>query len=145
VSDAFEKVFEVHWADVDPNGHLRNTSYAEYANNARVAFFQEAGFSVSRMIRAGIGPVLLSEQIEYRREAFLGQSLTVRWQTVAMSADGARYRIFHTLLHADGTTAATITSSGAWMDIRLRKLVAPPPEVKALLEMVCSSDCETIP
>jgi acyl-CoA thioester hydrolase len=144
VSEAFEKVFEVRWGDVDFNGHLRNASYVEYANHARVAFFQEVGFPVSRMVRAGMGPVLLSEQIEYRNEAFLGESLTVLWQIVAMSADGARYRIFHRFLHPDGRTAATLTASGAWMDIRRRKLISPPPEVQSLLEMVCSSDCERI-
>jgi acyl-CoA thioester hydrolase len=144
VPEAFEKVFEVRWGDVDLNGHLRNTSYVEYANHARVAFFQEAGFPVSRMVRAGIGPILLSEQIEYRNETFLGEYVTVRWQIVAMSSDGSRYRIFHRLLHPDGRTAATITALGAWIDIRLRKLVAPPPEVRSLLDMVCSSDCDAI-
>jgi acyl-CoA thioester hydrolase len=144
VSDAFEKVFEIRWGDVDFNGHLRNTSYVEYANHARVAFFQEVGFPVSRMVRAGMGPILLSEQIEYRKEAFLGECLTVRWQIVAMRADGARYRICHTFLHADGTAAAKLTASGAWIDIRRRKLVTPPPEVRSLLDMVCSSDCEPI-
>jgi acyl-CoA thioester hydrolase len=145
VSDAYEKVFEVRWGDVDINGHVRNTSYAEYANNARIGFLQEAGFSVRDLVHADIGPVLFAEQIEYRNEAFIGQPLTVRWQIVAMSADGARWRIFHTFMHPDGTTAATLTSAGAWMSVSLRKLAAPPSEILSLLKTVRSADCELIP
>ena len=142
--DVFEKVFEVRWDDIDFNGHLRNTRYAEYANYTWLVYFQERDFPLNRMIDAGIGPVLLSEQAEYRKEAFLAQSLAVRVQVVGMSPDGARWRAFHTFLHPDGTTAATRISSFAWVDIKDRKLVAPPPELKSLLEAVRSAHCETI-
>jgi acyl-CoA thioester hydrolase len=74
----------------------------------------------------------------------LGQSLTVRCQVAGMSADGKRGRILHTLLHADGTTAATLTSSAAWIDINLRKLVAPPPEARSILETIRSAKCQFI-
>jgi acyl-CoA thioester hydrolase len=144
MSGAYEKAFEVRWNDVDLNGHLRNTGYQEFANHTRVAYFEDSGFPVSRLLKLGIGPILSSEQVEYRKETFLSQSLTVRVQAVGLSDDGARWRILQTFLHADGRIAATLTSSGGWLDLNARKLVTPPPEIKSLVEALRSADCETL-
>jgi acyl-CoA thioester hydrolase len=144
VSGVYEKEFEVRWNDVDSYGHLGNTRYLEYGNHARISYFQEAQYPVSRQIREGLGAVLLEEQVAYRREALLGQLLTVQFQLTGLSPDGARWRVFHTFLHPDGAVAATLTSSGAWLDIKARKLATPPVELKSVMEAVRSADCETL-
>jgi acyl-CoA thioester hydrolase len=143
MSDAFEKEFEIRWDDVDSYGHLRNTRYLEYGNYARVSYFQESGYPMARQIREGFGPVLLSEQVAYRKEALLGGLLAVRLQITGLSADGARWRVHHEFAHPDGKIAATLTSTGGWLDLSARKLIAPPPALKSLLENVRSADCET--
>jgi acyl-CoA thioester hydrolase len=49
-----------------------------------------------------------------------------------MSTDGSRWRIRQDVLRPDGKTCARLTSSGGWMDLAARKLVAPPA---ALLDL----------
>lgn len=144
MADVIEKTFEVRWDDVDFNGHLRNARYLEYANYARIAHFQDAGFSVSRMYQMGFSVVALADQIEYRNEVFLSQPVTVRAQVVGMSADGARWRVSQAFLTSDSRKAAILYTLGAWIDVKTRKLTAPPTELKSVMDAVRSEDCEII-
>jgi acyl-CoA thioester hydrolase len=142
--EEFEKVFEIRWDDVDSNLHLRNTRYIEYASYARLCYLEEAGYPIRRLLETGVGAVLLSEKIEYRKEAYLSQLLTVRLQVTGLSADGDRWRMFHTFLDAGGATAATLTSYGAWIDVRVRKIISPPWGLLSMMRLLCSAECESI-
>jgi len=44
-----------------------------------------------------------------------------------MSADGARFVIENEIWLSSGERAATVRSTGGWLDLRARKLVALPP------------------
>jgi acyl-CoA thioester hydrolase len=140
----YEKLIEVRIDDIDLNGHLHNTRYLEYANHARASYFEESDFPVSRIYQAGLGPVMFSEEAKYRHELFLGQFVTLKVQVVGMSADASRWQILHTFLRPDGRQAASLTSSGAWVDIKTRKVKAPPPEITSLMDAVRSPHCTTI-
>lgn len=39
MSKEFYKEFQVIWADMDPNRHMRHTAYNDYAAQLRVSFF----------------------------------------------------------------------------------------------------------
>jgi acyl-CoA thioester hydrolase len=134
------KLFEVRWDDVDVNGHTHSTKYLEYATHMRFAYMQGAGWDMQKMVESGIAVVLLGEEVEYRKETFLGQVLTVTFQITGMSADGARWQSQHDVLRPDGRVAATIRSRGAWISLASRKIQAPPPELAAAFEPLCSND-----
>lgn len=68
----------------------------------------------------------------YFREVGLHETVTVTYALLAMSADGARFVIENEIWSAGWERAATVRSTGGWLDLRARKLVAPPP---ALLEI----------
>jgi acyl-CoA thioester hydrolase len=53
-----------------------------------------------------------------------------------MSADGARFVVENEVWSADGERAATVRSTGGWLDLRARKLVAPPPALLAVFAQV---------
>jgi acyl-CoA thioester hydrolase len=53
-----------------------------------------------------------------------------------MSADGARFVVENEVWSADGERAATVRSTGGWLDLRARKLVAPPPELLTVFAQV---------
>ena len=144
MSDIIEKTFEVRWDDVNPNGHVRNTRYLEYASYARISYLQDASFPLSRMRQMGLGMVVLADDAEYYNEVFLGESLTVRARVVGLSADGTRWQVAHTFLHSDGKIAAILYTLGAWFDMKARMLTAPPPELKSVMDAVRSKDCEVI-
>ena len=67
----FEKQFTVGWRDVDPNGHVANMVYLEYAVDTRIAFFASQGFPPMNFVRLGFGPVIKSDFVEYFREAVM--------------------------------------------------------------------------
>lgn len=129
--DLFERSFPLRWSDADANGHIRHTVYTELGVEVRMAWLAEGGFSWKWFGEQGIGPVLLEERSEYRREVELGETVRVDLTGVGLSPDGGRWRIRHAITKADGREAARVTVLGGWIDLQARRLVVPPP---ALLE-----------
>ncbi|WP_018687156.1 acyl-CoA thioesterase [Actinokineospora enzanensis] len=115
--------------ELDTLGHLNHAVYHQYAEVARVEAFVAAGCAWTDLISAGLGPVMLSSTINFRRELRLGDEVDV--SLVVKFGAGKTFSADSTLTKADGTVAAEITCVLGLMDLRLRKLVADP---KAALE-----------
>jgi acyl-CoA thioester hydrolase len=140
VTSAFDgryaKEFLAGWGTMDFNGHMANTSYLNLAADVRMAFFAEHGFPPSEFRRLALGPVVRKEELEYFHEVGLHDTVTVTYAALAMSADGARFVVENEIWSADGDRAATVRSTGGWLDLRARKLVAPPPTLLAVFAQV---------
>lgn len=120
---------------MDFNGHLANTAYLDLAADVRLSFFAEHGFSPTEFRRLGFGPVMKKDEVEYFREVGLHETVTVTYAMLAMSADGARF-VLENEIWTRAERAATVRSTGGWLDLRARKLVAPPAELLAVLRLV---------
>jgi D-alanyl-D-alanine dipeptidase len=144
MSKIFRKSFEVRWDDVDVNGHMRSTRYLEYAGTARLSFLKAAGWDVRALQKDGFSPILLGEEVRYLREVFLAEEVTVSCEVVGLSADRARWRMQHSVIRESGEEAAAVRSLGAWIDVRARKITAPPAGVGDAFEAARSDDCEVI-
>ena len=96
----------VRWSDADANGHLRNTAYPEFANDTRVALLASFGYPWTRFQSLHLGPVLFREEIEYRREAAIGEEVLVDALCAGIAPDASRWSIRHRLWKADGTEMA---------------------------------------
>jgi acyl-CoA thioester hydrolase len=132
--DRYARTYTVRWADCDANGHMRNTAYSEYAIDVRVEFLAEHGCGFDVLQASGFGPVLLREEIDYLRELKMGESVTVDFRQLGMTADGSRWRVCHDFTRADGKPCARIVLDGGWMDLRTRRLAPPPPVLGTSLE-----------
>lgn len=132
-TDRYAKEFLVGWRAMDFNGHMGNTAYLDLATDVRVAFLAEHGFPPSEFRRFNIGPVIRKEELEYFRELGLHETVTVTYVALAMSADGSRFVIENEIWTSKGERAAVVRSTGGWLDLRVRKLVAPPAELIAAL------------
>jgi acyl-CoA thioester hydrolase len=138
--------YVVRWSDVDGNGHLRNTAFSEYATDARVALFAAIGFPWDRFQALQLGPVLFREEIEYRREASLGEEVLVDARCAGLAPDASRWSMRSRLWKVDGTEMAGVTVVGSWIDLATRKLVAPPREMQeALLSLPRSEPFGALP
>src|SRR5262249_24531307 len=115
------------WGTMDCNGHMANTAYLDPAADVRMAFFAEHGFPPVEFRRLAIGPVMQKDELEYFREVGLHDAVTVTYALLAMSADGSRFVIENEIWLASGERAGRVRSTGGWLDLRERKLVAPPP------------------
>jgi acyl-CoA thioester hydrolase len=131
---AFECRFEVRWSDLDGNRHVRNTAFSEYATHTRFQLLASHGFGVARLQALGFGPVMMREEIRYKREVFLGDALTVTVRRAGLSADASHWRVHQDVLREDGKEAALLTIQGGWIHLDTRKLVVPPAELAAILQ-----------
>lgn len=122
-SKTFSKIFPIRWGDVDPNWHVRHTVYGDYATHVRVSFMTEHRFSVEKWAELGIGPVVLSEQIDYLKEVTLGESIRIDLALAGISASRKRFRLRHHVYKEDGAVAARITMVVGWIDLRRRKMI----------------------
>ena len=130
MSAIFEKKLQVGWRDVDPNGHLANMVYLEYAVDTRIAFFASQGFPPANFLKHGFGPVIKSDFVEYFREVLMLDELTVRMENGGHSDDFSRFRVINNIYKSTGEPAAKVTTIGGWLGLKERKLIEPPDEIK---------------
>ena len=139
----FEKHFEVGWRDVDPNGHVANMAYLEYAVDTRVAFFDSCGFPPQNFQKHGFGPVLKSDFVEYFREVLMLEKLIVTMENGGFAEDGSRFRVVNNIYKNDRELAARVVSVGGWLGLKERKLVEPHEDIKnAWLQLPRTEDFE---
>jgi len=136
----YAREFLAGWGAMDFNGHTANTAYLDLAADVRVTFLAEHGFPPGEFRRLAIGPVMKKDELEYFREVGLHETVTVTYTLLAMSADGARFVVENEIWTAAGELAARVRSTGGWIDLRARKLVAPPPALLAAFDGLPRSD-----
>ncbi|MEQ8245110.1 thioesterase family protein [Fulvivirga sp.] len=123
------KEFEVKWADLDPNRHMRHSAYNDYAAHMRVKILEEAGLTMSKLEELKMGPILFREETKFLREVGMEGSITITAALSKSRADGSRWSFRHEMFRSDGIKAAIIEVDGAWLDILQRKLAIPPKEI----------------
>ncbi len=119
--------FTVVWGDLDANQHMRNTAYLDYAAQSRFLFLAAEGFPPGDFRRHRMGPVVLRDTVEYRRELHHLDAFTLTLELAGMSADGARFALANSFTNERGELVATVRSDGAWFALDARR-VQPPPE-----------------
>ncbi|MBO2009125.1 acyl-CoA thioesterase [Hymenobacter negativus] len=121
--------YRTRWADMDPNGHMRHSAYADYAADQRVVLLAQWGFDLKSFAQLRLGPILFREETKFIKEIHIGEEIQVDSQLASVSEDGSRWTIVHRICKADGRVAATVTVDGAWLDLDRRKLTVPPAEL----------------
>ncbi len=132
--EKFEKLLVAGWRDMDYNSHMANTSYLDRAADVRMMYFAENGFTAEDMLRMKIGPVVMKDEIEYFREVRLLQEIRVSLALAGMSPDGSRFMLRNEFAHQDGARCAALTTTGGWLDLAARKLIAPPEPLRLAME-----------
>jgi acyl-CoA thioester hydrolase len=130
----YSRTYDIKWAEVDPNGHIRHTVYGDYAVDVRYRYLNEHGLSLIRLHEIGIGPVLLRDEAHYLKEVVMGETITVDIKLAGASPDGGRWIFQHEVRKQNGKMAAVLRVEGGWLDLAARRLVAPPPEFASILK-----------
>jgi acyl-CoA thioester hydrolase len=130
----FELPFQVTWADLDANRHMRNSSYLEYASQSRFVFLAEHGFTPEAFAKHAIGPAILSDEISYRRELLFLDRFTVSLQISGCNEDGSRSQFLNRFTREDGKVACEIRTLFVWIDLNTRKIAPPPPALQAAMD-----------
>jgi len=135
---SFERSYDVIWADLDANAHMRHTAYMDYAAQVRLAWLQQMGFTIEHLARAGVGPVLFRETTRYLAEVRGGERVTVGLELTGLSANRKHWAMRQPIRReaetGDGALAAVVEVQGAWLDLRARRVAPPPPELLEAIE-----------
>lgn len=130
----FHHRFEVRWAELDANGHMRHSAYLDFPAQIRIAFFNEHGFNVRRLQEMRIGPVLFNEYVEYRREIRDSEFIDVDLALMGLSKNKKHWRIRHQIFKEDGVLASVLDCRGAWLHMDERRVVAAPDALYEAIE-----------
>jgi acyl-CoA thioester hydrolase len=130
----YTKTLYAGWADMDFNSHMKNTAYLDKTADVRQMFLMENGFPMEEFVRLRVGPVVMKDEVEYFKEVGLQQKINVTYALAGHAPDGSRFLLRHEIFRADGKLAARVTSTGGWLDLDARKLVAPPPALLAAMK-----------
>lgn len=131
--DEFNKKYEVIWADMDPNRHMRHSVYNDYAAQTRVAMFSAYGLSIQDIASMGLGPILFREEVRFLKEIQLSEIITVGCTLKSMRKDGSKWIILHELFKENKNKAAEITVDGAWLNLHKRKVEIPPTPLREVM------------
>lgn len=136
----FERRMVAGWGDMDFNSHMRNTAYLDKSADVRMMYFSENGFPMQEFMRLRIGPVIMRDEVDYYREVSLLEELRATLELAALAADGSRFLIQNTFYRLDGKRVAQVKSTGGWLDLTARKLIAPPMGLLATLQKAPRSE-----
>lgn len=144
---AYSKIYEVKWADMDPNRHMRHSVYNDYAAQTRVGMFSEFNLSITEVGRLGFGPVLFREETNFLREINLLETITVTCALTTMRQDASRWSFLHEIFKEgeDGIKAAQIVVDGAWLNLDSRKLGTIPELQEVMNRFPKTADFEWMP
>ena len=120
----------VYYEDTDFSGFVYHASHLKFFERGRTDFLRGIGVSHSALLADGLGIVVRRMEIDWRRPAVIDDALVVR--TRALSAKGARMRLFQRLERNDGLIAE------AMVEAALIELSGKPakltPEIAAKME-----------
>ena len=125
----FTKKIQLRWSDLDPNFHLRHSVFYDLGSQHRIEILESLGLTTRVMQQEGFGPVLFREECIFKKEILLGDEIAINTSVAKMRTDGARWTIQHEFIKDEEKLCAVLTVDGAWMDVRLRKLADPTPEI----------------
>jgi acyl-CoA thioester hydrolase len=146
MTEVYAVSMHARWPDMDFNGHMGATAYLDHAEDCRMRYFEEHGFSMGEFARLRIGPVVRDDSLQYRRELRLNQRARLSLELAGLSPDASRFRLRNTF-HSEesGELVASVSSTVGWLDLDQRRLCVPPAELATLLSKLSHvNDFETL-
>jgi acyl-CoA thioester hydrolase len=141
-----KRKFLAGWSDMDYNAHMANTAYLNKVVDARVLALAEKGFPLEEFMRLRLGVVIMKDELEYRREVKWMEEISISFAIAGLAPDGSRFKVKNEVYRADGELCARVTSTGGFLDLDARKLVAPPATVfAAYLSLPRTDDYAELP
>lgn len=142
----YAKTVYAGWGDMDFNAHMKNTAFLDKSADVRMMFFAGHGFPAAEFSRLRLGPAVMKDEVEYRKEVGLLQEMTVTLALAGHAGDGSRFVLRNEILRADGALCARVSTTGGWLDLASRKLVAPPAALLAAMNSLPrTSDFAVLP
>lgn len=120
----------MRWDDMDAMGHVNNTVYFRYLEQARIAWFESMGCPPAF---SGVGPVIISAHCTFLKQ--LRYPVEIDVSTLVGEFGRSSFDTRHQIRRVDepDTLMAEGGSKVVWVDQRLEKSVPLPDEMRSLL------------
>ncbi|OYD07479.1 acyl-CoA thioesterase [Paludifilum halophilum] len=115
---------EVRPTEIDVMGHVNNAKYLEYMEWGREDWYNKVGLPFDEFTGMNIGTVTVNININYRKEARLGERLTVN--TVPLRKGRTSYVLRHVIDNERGERVADADVTSVTIDLKTRKSVPVP-------------------
>jgi acyl-CoA thioester hydrolase len=76
-----------------------------------------------------MGPVIFREECIFFREIMFTDKVEVDLQLKKCRRDLSRWTVIHRIYRSDETVCALLTVEGAWLDLKMRKLIKPTADI----------------
>lgn len=126
MSEAFKYEVVIKEHHLDSYQHVNNAMYLSLYEEARWDLISGRGYTYEKVHQTGQGPVILDVHLSFLRELKLREKISI---TVEMlSYEGKVFKLKQQMLKADGTVASEAVFTGAFFDLKARKLILPSDE-----------------
>ncbi len=85
--------FPIAWGDMDAFQHVNNTRYFRYFEDARIAYFEEAGITGVSGMPTGVGPILASTSCRFKAPLTYPDTIAVGARVIEVGED--RFTVEH--------------------------------------------------
>ncbi len=99
---------------IDFSGHVNNSVYTQWLEEARVELVRRAGYPVESAVAGGAVPALTETHIVFRRPLVMGDEVEI--ESWVESLGGASGWIATEVRNGRGEVAATARQQGVWID-----------------------------
>ena len=140
MSEPFSHRFQVAWGDLDANRHMRNTRYLDYAAQCRFLFFASQNFTPQQFEAYGIGPVVLTETMTYRKELHFLEVFDVRLFLAGFNEKGSKFIFVNRFVGADERPHGELRTTFVWFDLATRKSMRAPDNLMTIMKSLPSTN-----
>lgn len=119
---------EVRPTEIDVMGHVNNAKYLEYFEWGRETWYNRAGVPFDQLTEMGVGTVTVRIEIDYRKEATLGQKLKIH--TEPKYRGRSSFVFYQSITNEQNELVAEAVVTSVTIDLQTRKST-PLPEVLA--------------
>ena len=115
---------EVSDSDIDELGHVNNARFLEYFERGRIGWYNSIGLFNDASFHKRLGTVVVSMKINFRRECFSGDRLSVL--TAPRTRGKRSYLLYQEIRNNSGALVADAEVSNVVMDLDRRATVDLP-------------------
>ena len=118
---------------LDVMGHVNNAKYVEYLEWGRCDELEKLGFDLWGMVKQGVGFAVVNLDINFRREAFIGDILEI--ETIFREVRGGKLGIIDQAIRKKGDSEVVCDARVKFLvfDLKQHKSIPIPEEMLRLL------------
>lgn len=126
----FATPFKVNlrWSDLDPNFHLRHSSYYDLASQHRIEMLSQYGLTLKVMEEQHFAPILMREECIFFREIKYTDVVHIHLKIKEVTDDGSKWTLIHEFVDDLNKKKAQLTVEIVWFDTQNRRRAKPVPQ-----------------